>query len=84
TSEGITLSAVGRKVKGLQKADLSWSPTGGSENVDVYRDGAWRATTANNGSYTDPIDLRGGGTYLYRVCLSPGTTTCSNTVTVVF
>ena len=35
-------------------------------------------------SYTDNIDLKGGGTYVYEIC-EAGTTTCSNTIiTVVF
>ncbi|HVR30159.1 MAG TPA: hypothetical protein VMS86_11575, partial [Thermoanaerobaculia bacterium] len=83
TSEGITLSAVGRKVKGLQKADLSWDPPG-SGTVDVLRNGAKLYDTPNDGFHTDPIDGRGGGTYTYQVCLSPPSTTCSNTASVTF
>ena len=82
---GITLSAEGYKVKrGLQKADLTWSgATATSTNVDVYRDGALIDTTENDGFYTDNIDQRGGGSYEYQVC-EAGTSTCSNTATVVF
>ena len=42
--------------------------------------------TSNNGSYTDNIDQRGGGSYTYQVC-EPGTPTletCSNEDTVTF
>jgi PKD repeat protein len=78
----ITLSAVGYKVRGLQKADLTWSGAT-STDVDVYRDGALITTTANDGAYTDNINNRGGGSYVYQVC-EAGTSTCSNTATVTF
>ena len=79
---GITLSAVGYKDKGRQRADLSWSGAGGS-NVDIVRDGATVATTANDGFYTDNINNRGGGSYVYVVC-EAGTAVCSDSVTVLF
>jgi subtilisin family serine protease len=65
------------KVRGLQKADLSWNGAT-STNVDIIRDGNIVATVANSGSYTDNIDIRGGGSYTYQVC-EAGTNTCSNT-----
>ena len=79
---GISLSATGYKVRGLQKADLTWSDAAGT-NVDVYRDGSAITTTANDGFYTDNINNRGGGSYTYQVC-EAGTSTCSNTATVTF
>lgn len=79
---GILLTAVGRKVRGLQKGDLSWSGAA-STSVDVFRDGALLATVSNSGSYTDNIDQRGGGSYDYQVC-EAATSTCSNVATVVF
>lgn len=78
----ITLSATGYKVKGLQKADLTWSGATGT-NVDIYRDGVLIATTANDGAFTDNIDLKGPGAYTYEVC-DAGTSTCSNSVNVTF
>ncbi|HUF69602.1 MAG TPA: S8 family serine peptidase [Longimicrobiales bacterium] len=81
-SGGFTLSATGYKVRGLPKADLTWSGAS-STNVDVYRNGALIATTPNGGAFTDNIDQRGGGSYVYRVC-EAGTSTCSNDVTVTF
>jgi hypothetical protein len=78
----ISLTATGYKVRGLQKADLSWSPSG-TGNVDVYRNGAPIATTENDGFYTDNIDQRGGGSYTYQVC-EAGTSTCSNESTITF
>lgn len=79
---GITLDVTGYKVKGLQKADLSWS--GATGNVDIYRDGTRiLANTANDGVHTDNINVRGGGSYTYRVCLA-NTQTCSNDFTITF
>ncbi|MBW3571773.1 MAG: PKD domain-containing protein [Gemmatimonadetes bacterium] len=82
TSAGITLSVSGYKVKGIQHVDLAWLGVG-STSVDVYRNGAKIATTANDGAHTDNIGKSGGGTYTYRVC-EAGTATCSNDATVVF
>ncbi|MDQ3611143.1 MAG: S8 family peptidase, partial [Actinomycetota bacterium] len=77
-----SLGATGYKVKGVQKADLSWSGAT-SDNVDVYRNGTKITTTANDGAYTDNINNKGGATYTYKLCGS-GTTTCSNEATVTF
>jgi serine protease len=79
---GILLSANGYKVKGLQKADLTWSGAA-STQVDVYRDNAKLTTVDNSGAYTDHINNRGGGSHTYRVC-EAGTSSCSNSVTVTF
>ena len=82
TSTGITLSATGYKVKGLQNADLAWSGAT-STSVDVWRNGAKITTTANDGAHTDNINARGGGSYTYKVC-EAGTTICSNEAVVTF
>ena len=78
---GGTLSARGRKVKGLQTVDLSWSGVNGT-SLDVYRGGT-KWSTANDGYETDAINKKGSATYTYKVCAA-GTDTCSNTATVVF
>jgi len=80
---GITLTTRGYKVKGLEKADLTWTPSGTSTNTDVYRNNVKIATTPNDGAYTDPINAKGKGTYTYKVC-NAGTTTCSNNSVVTF
>lgn len=83
SSGGITLSTSGWKSKGQHQIDLNWDGATSSE-VDVYRDGAIIATTANDGAYTDSTSNRGGGmTYTHKVC-EAGTTTCSNESTTVF
>jgi subtilisin family serine protease len=73
-----TLSVSAYKVRGTQYADLTWSGAT-STNVDIYRDGAGVATTANDGEYTDTTGKKGGGSAIYQVC-EAGTTTCSNEV----
>jgi vibriolysin len=76
----ISLSVNGYKIRGNKHADLTWSgATSGS--VDVYRDGAFVATTANDGAYTDGPFGKGGGSTAFQVC-EAGTSTCSDTVTV--
>ena len=80
---GIVLSATGYKVKGVHHADLTWSGAT-STNVDIRRNGASIATTANGGAYTDNTGNKGSGvSYVYQVC-EAGTSTCSNTATVTF
>lgn len=78
----ITFSVTGYKVKGLQKADLTWSGAA-TANIDVYRNGSLITTTANDGAYTDNINVKGSGTYAYKVC-EAGTASCSNEATIVF
>jgi hypothetical protein len=77
---GIQLSVDGYKVKGVHRADLTWSGT--ASPVDIYRNGTVIFTAGNN-SYTDVIGTRGSASYTYKVC-EAGTTTCSNEVTINF
>jgi subtilisin family serine protease len=82
----IMLTATPYKVRGLQKADLSWSGAT-SPSVRLYRDGALIATVATAaGNYTDNIDRRGNGTYHYRLCevSEGGGDSCSEIVTMRF
>jgi hypothetical protein len=78
---GGTLSARGRKNRGLQAVDLSWNGMSGAA-LDVFRNST-KWTTPNDGAETDPINKKGSATYNYKVCVA-GTSTCSNTATVVF
>jgi hypothetical protein len=82
TETGISLSAAGRKVKGLKQVMLSWKGAA-SSSVDVYRSGTKVMTTANDGSETDFIKTRGAGSYTYKLC-DAGTSTCSSSVNVAF
>ena len=80
--DNIVLSSNGYKVKGRQKADLRWSGAT-SASVDIYRDGSKLTTRTNSGAYTDNINKKGNGRYVYRVC-NAGTSTCSSDSTVQF
>ena len=85
----ITLTATGYKVQGRQRVDLIWTGAT-SSTVKVKRDTGTIATVANDplandppNSYTDSINKRGGGTYVYEVC-EVDDSSCSNTATVTF
>jgi len=77
----ITLSATGRTVRRKNYVDLVWSGATASQ-VEVRRDGAVVATTANDGAHTDSLN-RSTGTFRYRIT-HPGGTPTSNEVTVTF
>jgi PKD repeat protein len=77
-----TLSARGYRVRRKHRVDLTWSGARTAQ-VDMYRNGARKATFANDGSHTDKMDGKGSATYDYRLC-EAGTQVCSNTVRVVF
>lgn len=78
----ITLTAVGYKSKGRHTVDLTWS--GATTAIDIYRNGVLITTTPNDGSYTDATGGKGSATYVYKICETGGTTTCSDEVTVIF
>ena len=79
---GFELTATGRKSRGKQVVDLSWTGAT-SSTVDIYRDGSIINTVDDNGSYTDNLGTRTGGPYSYEIC-EAGTSTCTTTVTVSF
>lgn len=81
TGTDLTLTANGYKVKGTQHVDLSW--VNSSADMDIYRNGSTIATVSGTTSYTDALNVKGGGVYDYQVC-ETGTSTCSAVVTVVF
>ncbi len=83
TAEGLSLTANGYKVKGMQKVDLTWSD-GSATSFDVYRDGNPIAQGVPGNAYTDNINEKGGGSYQYQVCEAGSQTNCSNTVQVDF
>jgi subtilisin family serine protease len=77
------LAASGRKVRGWQVVDLSWSGSSAT-SFDVWRDGSKIATVSGT-STIDELGVKGGGSvYVYKVCEAGSTSTCSNEVTVVF
>jgi CARDB protein/matrixin len=80
----ITLSAVGRKVQGIEHADLTWSGAT-TATVIITRNGQPIAASPvpNSGAYTDNIGTKGSGSYTYQVCESD-LSACSNLATVTF
>jgi subtilisin family serine protease len=81
---GFTLSATGRKVKGVQHADLTWAG-GPSGTLNLLRNGGFVTTVSGPaGTYTDNIGNKGGGSYIYQLCSASSPGTCSNLVTVTF
>ena len=80
-SGAITLTATGRKARGIYYGDLTWSGAVGA-SVDVYRNGLKIITTANDGAHTDQIGKK-LGSYTYKVC-EAGTNTCSNEAPITF
>jgi subtilisin family serine protease len=82
STDPISLTATGSKVKGLWSASLKWTGAT-STQVDVKRNGSKVATVSNTGSYTYNMSNKGSGSITLQVC-EAGTTTCSNIVTVVY
>jgi hypothetical protein len=80
---GISASATGTKVKGLQQVSLTWSPAGAG-NVQIYRNGNLLVTTPNDGQHLDAIGVKGSATYVYKICPEGSSSGCSADLTVVF
>jgi hypothetical protein len=69
------------KRRGVKNVELSWDSVG--ELVFVYRDHNLITPSGVAGtSYSETLG-KGGGTYVYKICLADGTT-CSNEETAVF
>ncbi|MDP2561636.1 S8 family serine peptidase [Psychrobium sp. 1_MG-2023] len=77
----ISMSISTENAKGKQRITLSWSGAS-TASVGIYRNGQLKATTANDGDYTDTLK-RPSGTYTYKVC-DDQTTNCSPELSVSF
>ncbi len=78
----INLTLAGRKVKGVNTVDLTWS--GATKAVDIFRNNVQIVTGGpNDGAHTDSAG-KGGATYNYKVCETGSTTACSAVKTIVF
>jgi len=74
---GLTLTAIGSKVKGRHVVDLSW--TGGVAPFTLTRDGVTTLIAGTSDtSYHDETGNRGGVTYVYEVCDSAPEQACSS------
>jgi len=73
----ITLS--GTRAGNGRSITLNWSGAAGT-NVDVYINGNFNNTTANDGSITYSVNKR--TTYTFNICEEGSTTSCSNSITL--
>jgi len=77
---GIVLKATAQVKEGIINTTLTWSGASGS-SVEVYRDGKFRKTTANDGRTMNVFRYRGANSYLYQVC-ETGKSRCSKSTAV--
>lgn len=69
----------GNRSKGNRQANLSW--TGGTtSNVDVYINGSFNNTTANDGAVSYSVSKN--SSYTFTVCEAGSTTECTNQITL--
>ena len=77
----LTMSLRAYKVKGTQHVYVTWSDAA-TASTEIYRDGVLLTTqTTADGTYTDNIGVKGGGSYIYQACASGGACTAEQTVT---
>ena len=76
----IVLTGSGSKVKGKQQVSLSWT---GITGVDIYKDGTFIVVDEQS-PYDKNLGIRGGGSYVYKVCEQDSTTNCSNEITIIY
>jgi PKD repeat protein len=80
TQPGIVLTVSGRADATTHYMTLDWTGAQ-TTSVDVYRNGAFRTTTLNDGHYVNSRPFQGSATYTYKIC-DAATTVCSNEATV--
>ncbi len=74
---GTDMTLSGNRSKGNRQANLSW--TGGStSDVDVYINGSYNNTTANDGSTSYSVSKN--VSYTFKVCEAGSTSTCTNEI----
>jgi len=73
------ISVSGFRQKGNREAVINWTGATGS-NVDVYINGSFNNTTANDGSAIYSVNKR--NSYTFQICEQGSTTSCSNTITL--
>jgi len=73
----MTLS--GSRSKGNRQANLSWTG-GNTANVDVYINGAFSNTTANDGSTSYSVSKN--SSYTFQICEEGSTSVCTNEITL--
>lgn len=69
-----------RTSRGRTYADLSWTPSGTSDFIEIYRNGSLYTTIPNDGDETLQMG-KGSGFEIIKVCI-PDSSYCSNEITV--
>jgi hypothetical protein len=82
STDPISLTATGERIRGRHNFTLTWSGAT-SSNVDIYINGSFYTTTANDGEWSLATNNRGGASYTLQVC-EAGTNICSNIAQVIF
>ncbi|AVR46856.1 hypothetical protein C7S20_17200 [Christiangramia fulva] len=78
----LQLSAEVSTSRGRSYANLSWTPSGTSDNIEIYRNGSLYVTVPNDGNETLQIG-KGSGIETIKVCI-PNSAYCSNEITVEY
>lgn len=78
----LQLSADISTSRGRTYADLSWTPSGTSDFIEIYRNGSLYVTIPNDGNETIQMG-RGSGSETIKVCI-PNSTYCSNGIIVEY
>ena len=73
------ISLSGTRASSGRSITITWSGAVGT-NVDVYVNGSFNNTTANDGSATYTVNKK--NTYTFEVCEEGSTTSCSNSITL--
>lgn len=73
------LSLSGNRSRGGRQANLSWTG-GASANVDVYINGGYNSTTANDGSASFSVNKN--TSYTFQLCEEGSSTECSNVLSL--
>lgn len=76
----LVLTTNSYRIKGQEYTELTWTPAGSSEEIDIYLNGRFRQKVPNNGFYTDKLSVKGSSTLIYKVCISNSVSVCSNEV----
>ena len=69
------LTLTGNRSKGGRQVDLSWSGANGA-SVDVYVNGSFNSSTANDGSAS--YNVSKNVTYTFQICETGSVTVCTN------
>ena len=75
----VDITLTGTRAGNLRSITLNWTDAV-SANVDVYVNGNFNNTTANDGTITYSVNKN--GSYTFKVCEEGSTTACSNSISL--